>query len=264
MLIPFSFGMTATTAMIMMCGIYYGAMYGGSTTSILVNLPGESSSVVTCLDGHALARQGRAVAALGMAAFASFIAGTLGVVGSCCSPSLWRRGAAFGPPNLCADLHGAYSCTGWLARRQRRDRSSGIRDAPRHGRSRSMSRRSASLLVAPPRDGISFISVSVAFRGGRSPGKCRAQSAIVLYRKVFRTSCRPPRLARLAGGALGAAQPSGSLSECSWRRGDDCVDARTLLSDVCRATRSVRSRRYRGWRHRRARTTRDRGCVVPY
>jgi putative tricarboxylic transport membrane protein len=63
----------------MLAGIYYGAQYGGSTTSILVNVPGESSSVVTCFDGYAMAKQGRAGAALGIAAFSSFIAGTFGV-----------------------------------------------------------------------------------------------------------------------------------------------------------------------------------------
>ncbi len=64
----------------MMAGIYYGAKYGGSTTSILLNIPGESSSVVTCLDGYQMARKGRAGAALGIAAIASFIAGTFGVI----------------------------------------------------------------------------------------------------------------------------------------------------------------------------------------
>ncbi len=63
----------------MLAAIFYGAMYGGSTTSILVNIPGEAASVVTCLDGHQMAKQGRAGAALGIAAIGSFIAGTLGV-----------------------------------------------------------------------------------------------------------------------------------------------------------------------------------------
>jgi putative tricarboxylic transport membrane protein len=103
MLIPFSFGMSATTAMILMAGVYYGAMYGGSTTSILVNLPGESASVVTCLDGHALARQGRAGAALGMAAIASFIAGTLSVVGlMLLARPVATLALAFGPPETFA------------------------------------------------------------------------------------------------------------------------------------------------------------------
>jgi putative tricarboxylic transport membrane protein len=80
LLLPVTFHMDTVSAIIMLAGIYYGAQYGGSTTSIMVNVPGESSSVVTCLDGYAMARQGRAGPALGMAAFSSFIAGTFGVV----------------------------------------------------------------------------------------------------------------------------------------------------------------------------------------
>ena len=83
----------------MLCGIFYGAMYGGSTTSILVNIPGEAASVVTCLDGHEMARQGRAGAALGIAAIGSFIAGTLSVVGlTLFSPLLTSVALKFGPP----------------------------------------------------------------------------------------------------------------------------------------------------------------------
>lgn len=81
LLIPITFKMSAVSSIIMLAGIYYGAQYGGSTTSILVNIPGESTSVVTCLDGYQMARQGRAGAALGISAFGSFIAGTIGVVG---------------------------------------------------------------------------------------------------------------------------------------------------------------------------------------
>ena len=80
LLLPTTFHLPPVTAIIMLSGIYYGAMYGGSTTSILVNIPGEAASVVTCLDGYQMARKGRAGPALGMAAFGSFIAGTLGVV----------------------------------------------------------------------------------------------------------------------------------------------------------------------------------------
>lgn len=80
-LLPATFHMSPTAAIIMLAGIYYGAMYGGSTTSILVNIPGEAASVVTCLDGYEMAKQGRAGAALGIAAFGSFIAGTVGIVG---------------------------------------------------------------------------------------------------------------------------------------------------------------------------------------
>jgi putative tricarboxylic transport membrane protein len=80
MLLPLTYSMDPTGGIIMLTGIYYGAKYGGSTTSILLNMPGESSSVVTCIDGYQMARRGRAGAALGIAAIASFIAGTVGVV----------------------------------------------------------------------------------------------------------------------------------------------------------------------------------------
>jgi len=76
MLLPFTYSLPPVSALIMLSGIYYGAQYGGSTTAILVNLPGESSSVVTCLDGYQMARRGRAGAALGIAAIGSFIAGS--------------------------------------------------------------------------------------------------------------------------------------------------------------------------------------------
>lgn len=81
LLLPITFGISPVSGIIMLAGIYYGAMYGGSTTSILVNIPGEAASVVTCLDGYQMALQGRAGPALGIAAFGSFIAGTFGVVG---------------------------------------------------------------------------------------------------------------------------------------------------------------------------------------
>lgn len=80
MLMPMTFGMDAASGIIMLTGIYYGAKYGGSTTSILLNIPGESSSVATCIDGYQMARNGRAGAALGIAAIASFVAGTIGVI----------------------------------------------------------------------------------------------------------------------------------------------------------------------------------------
>lgn len=81
LLLPTTFRVSPVSAIIMLAGIYYGAMYGGSTTSILVNIPGEAASVVTCLDGYQMARKGRAGPALGISAFGSFIAGTLSVVG---------------------------------------------------------------------------------------------------------------------------------------------------------------------------------------
>ena len=81
LLLPLTYGIDTTAAIILLAGVYYGAQYGGSTTSILMNVPGELSSIVTCLDGHQMALKGRAGPALGIAAFGSFIAGTLGVVG---------------------------------------------------------------------------------------------------------------------------------------------------------------------------------------
>ena len=77
MLLPVTFGLPPVSALIMLSGIYYGAQYGGSTTAILVNLPGESSSVVTALDGYQMARQGTAGRALATAAIGSFFAGTV-------------------------------------------------------------------------------------------------------------------------------------------------------------------------------------------
>ena len=75
MLLPITFGLDPVGALIMLAGIYYGAQYGGSTTAILVNIPGEATSVVTTLDGHQMAKQGRAGVALGIAAIGSFFAG---------------------------------------------------------------------------------------------------------------------------------------------------------------------------------------------
>ena len=99
LLLPATFHLAPVTAIIMLAGIYYGAMYGGSTTSILVNIPGEAASVMTCLDGYQMARQGRAGAALGMSAFASFIAGTIGIVGlTLMAPPLATFALKFGPP----------------------------------------------------------------------------------------------------------------------------------------------------------------------
>jgi len=99
LLLPATFHVPPVSAIIMLAGIYYGAMYGGSTTSILVNIPGEAASVMTCLDGYRLARAGRAGAALGMAAFGSFIAGTVGILGlTMVAPPLVEVALRFGPP----------------------------------------------------------------------------------------------------------------------------------------------------------------------
>jgi putative tricarboxylic transport membrane protein len=98
-LLPITFGMEPVSAIIMLAGIYYGAMYGGSTTSILVNIPGEAASVVTCFDGYQMARQGRAGPALSIAAVGSYIAGTLSVLGlMLLAPALARLALKFGPP----------------------------------------------------------------------------------------------------------------------------------------------------------------------
>jgi putative tricarboxylic transport membrane protein len=97
-LLPATFRMSPISSIIMLSGIYYGAMYGGSTTSILVNIPGEAASVVTCMDGYQMAKKGRAGAALGMAAFGSFIAGTLGLIGLMLfAHPLANFGLQFGP-----------------------------------------------------------------------------------------------------------------------------------------------------------------------
>jgi len=103
LLLPTTFHISPVAAIIMMAGIYYGAMYGGSTTSILVNIPGESASVVTCLDGYQMARQGRAGPALGIAALGSFIAGTFATIGlMLAAPPLARLAIKFGPPEYFA------------------------------------------------------------------------------------------------------------------------------------------------------------------
>ena len=98
LLLPITFGQPATTAIIMLAGIYYGAQYGGSTTAILLNLPGEISSVVTTLEGYKMARNGRAGAALATSALGSFFAGsvaTIFVAGS--GPLLTQVALSFGP-----------------------------------------------------------------------------------------------------------------------------------------------------------------------
>jgi putative tricarboxylic transport membrane protein len=103
LLLPMSFKLSPVGAIIMLAGIYYGAMYGGSTTAILVNIPGEAASVMTTLDGYQMARRGRAGAALGISAFGSFIAGTLSVLGLMVfAPPLAELALRFGPPEYTA------------------------------------------------------------------------------------------------------------------------------------------------------------------
>jgi putative tricarboxylic transport membrane protein len=105
LLLPASFGLSPTTAIVLLAGIYYGAMYGGSTTSILMRIPGEAASVVTCLDGYAMTQKGRAGAALAIAALGSFVAGTLSLVAlMLTAPPLASIALRFGPPEQFALL----------------------------------------------------------------------------------------------------------------------------------------------------------------
>ncbi len=98
LLLPGTFGLEPTAALILLAGVYYGAMYGGSTTSILMRIPGEAASVMTCIDGYAMTQKGRGGAALAIAAIGSFIAGTLSVVGlMLLAPPLAEFAIRFGP-----------------------------------------------------------------------------------------------------------------------------------------------------------------------
>jgi putative tricarboxylic transport membrane protein len=98
LLLPLSFGMDPALGIIMLAGIYYGSMYGGSTTAILVNMPGETASVITCIDGYQMAKKGRGGAAMAVAAIGSFVAGTLGIVGLMLfAPKLALFAVKFGP-----------------------------------------------------------------------------------------------------------------------------------------------------------------------
>lgn len=117
MLLPLTFGLDITGAIIMLAGIYYGAMYGGSTTSILVNIPGESASVMTCVDGYQMAKQGRAGPALGIAAFGSLIAGTLSVIGLMfLAPLLAEAALKIGPPEYFTLMMMSISLIAYLVR----------------------------------------------------------------------------------------------------------------------------------------------------
>ncbi|HEY9446693.1 MAG TPA: tripartite tricarboxylate transporter permease [Burkholderiales bacterium] len=114
-LIPLSFGMNPTTAMILMCGIYYGCMYGGTITSVLMNVPGESSTIMTCLDGYAMARKGRAGPALTIAAIGSFVAGTFSVVMlTLLAPPIAEAALSFGPPEYFALMLLGLTCISGL------------------------------------------------------------------------------------------------------------------------------------------------------
>lgn len=103
LLLPVTFRLEPTGSIIMLSGIYYGAMYGGSITAILFRIPGEAASIVTCLDGHAMARQGRAGPALGIAAFGSFIAGIFAAIGiAATGPLIASIAVKFGPAEYAA------------------------------------------------------------------------------------------------------------------------------------------------------------------
>ena len=103
LLLPATFHVTPTASLIMLAGIYYGVQYGGSTTSILVNIPGEASSVITCIEGYQMAKKGRAGPALGIAAWGSFLAGTMSIVGlMLVAVPLARAALSFGPPEYFA------------------------------------------------------------------------------------------------------------------------------------------------------------------
>ncbi len=101
LILPFTLPYGPTTGLIMLTGVWYGAMYGGSTTSVLVNIPGEAASVVTCLDGYQMCRKGRAGAALALVAAGSFAAGTIGILGlQFFAPVLGNAALSFGPPEF--------------------------------------------------------------------------------------------------------------------------------------------------------------------
>lgn len=105
LLLPATFGLNPIVAIVLLAGVYYGAMYGGSTTSILMRIPGEAASVMTCIDGYEMTKNGRAGPALAISAIGSFVAGTLGVVGlMLLAPTLAEFALRFGPPEYTALL----------------------------------------------------------------------------------------------------------------------------------------------------------------
>ena len=115
LLIPITFGLDPTGAIIMLAGIYYGAMYGGSTTSILMNIPGESASVITCVEGYQMTLKGRGGAALFISAWGSWVGGTLSVIGlMLLTPFLANFATKFGPPEMFAVLLIAFILLGSL------------------------------------------------------------------------------------------------------------------------------------------------------
>lgn len=118
LLLPATFQLNPVASIIMLAGICYGAMYGGSTTSILLNIPGEAASVVTCLDGYQMARQGRGGPALGISAFGSFIAGAISIFGLVfLAPTLAEFGLKFGPPEYFSLMVMGLTVVAYLARK---------------------------------------------------------------------------------------------------------------------------------------------------
>ena len=115
-LLPLTLKLDVTSAIIMLCGIYYGVAYGGTLTSVLMNIPGEVCTVVTCIDGYQMARKGRAGAALGIAAFGSFIASTIGIIGiTIVAPPLASFALSFAPPEYTALMIAGLSLVTYLS-----------------------------------------------------------------------------------------------------------------------------------------------------
>lgn len=116
LLLPVTFKLTAVQSFIMLAGIFYGALYGGSTTSILVNIPGEAASVVTCLDGYQMAKKGRAGPALGISAFGSFIGGTFAIIMTMLlAPPLTRMALRFGYPEKASLIFFGFTMVTYLS-----------------------------------------------------------------------------------------------------------------------------------------------------
>jgi len=116
LLLPVTYSVPPVSALILLAGIYYGAMYGGTITSVLLNIPGEAASVITCIDGYQMARQGRAGPALGIAAFGSFIGGTVGVLGiMLLAAPLTRLALRFGPAEMVALMGTGLTLVGTLS-----------------------------------------------------------------------------------------------------------------------------------------------------
>ena len=140
MLLPITFGLPPVAALIMLAGIYYGAQYGGSTTAILVNIPGEATSVVTTIDGHQMAKQGRAGVALGIAAIGSFFAGCVAtVIIAALAVPLTRVALLFGPAEYFALMVAGLVVRGGARARldPQGDRDDAARAAALHGGART-------------------------------------------------------------------------------------------------------------------------------